>query len=68
MAWRYTRMIGAGYMGHNEVQKGYFTWLDRKFPGMEEVPADYCPVDQWYAFNRLIPDMHVIMAYGCPAS
>ena len=32
-AWRYTRMIGAGYMGHNEVQKGYFTYLDRKFPG-----------------------------------
>ena len=42
-AWRYTRMIGAGYMGHNEVQKGHFTYLDRKFPGMEDVPADYCP-------------------------
>lgn len=61
-AWRYTRMIGAGYLGHNEVQRGAFTHLDRTFPGMENVPRDYAPVEQWYAFNRLAPDMHVIMA------
>ncbi|MDZ4800902.1 MAG: ThuA domain-containing protein [Bryobacteraceae bacterium] len=60
--WRYTRMIGSGYMGHNEVQKGYFSYLDRKFPGMEHVPESYTPVDQWYAFNRLAPDIHVVMA------
>ena len=64
--WRYTKMIGAGYMGHNEVQKGYFTFLDRKFPGMENVPLDYAPIDQWYAFNRLNLDMHVIMALDAP--
>ena len=61
-AWRYTKMIGSGYMGHNEIQNGHFSYLDRKFPGMEKVPADYAPVDQWYAFNRLMPDLHVIMA------
>jgi|GEM_PF-1941125 len=61
-AWRYARMLGAGFMGHNDVQKGYFTYLDRKFPGMEDVPQDYAPVDQWYAFNRLAPDLHVILA------
>ena len=61
-AWRYTRMIGSGYMGHNEVQKGYFSHLDRKFPGMDNLPADYAPVEQWYAFNRLMPDIHVLMA------
>jgi len=64
--WRYTRMIGAGYMGHNDVQKGHFTYLDRKFPGMENVPANYEPVDQWYAFNRITPDLHVIMALDSP--
>jgi hypothetical protein len=61
-SWRFTRMIGAGFMGHNEVQRGVFSYLDRKFPGMESVPADYQPVDQWYAFRHLAPDMHVIMA------
>jgi type 1 glutamine amidotransferase len=61
-AGRYTRMIGGGYIGHNEVQKGYFSHLDLKFPGMEKLPADYCPVDQWYAFKNLDPDLHVIMA------
>jgi type 1 glutamine amidotransferase len=61
-AWRYARMIGAGYMGHNEVQPGSFSYLDRSFPGMEHLPADYRPVDQWYAFNRLMPDLHVLMA------
>jgi len=61
-ARRYTQMIGAGYIGHNEVQTGRFSYLDRKFPGMEKVPADYAPVDQWYAFKSLMPDLHVIMA------
>lgn len=61
-SWRYTGMIGAGYLGHNEVQRGVFTHVDRRFPGMEAVPRDYQPVDQWYAFNRLAPDLHVIMA------
>jgi type 1 glutamine amidotransferase len=61
-ASRYTRMIGGGYIGHNEVQKGHFSHLDLKFPGMEKVPPDYCPVDQWYAFRNLMPDLHVIMA------
>ncbi|MGB8166343.1 MAG: ThuA domain-containing protein [Chthoniobacteraceae bacterium] len=65
-AWRYTRMIGSGYMGHNEVQPGRFSYLDRSFPGMESVPADYRPVDQWYAFNRLMPDLHVVMALDAP--
>jgi hypothetical protein len=60
--WRYTRMIGSGYMGHNQIQKGHFSYLDHKFPGMENVPDDYAPVDQWYAFNRLMPDLHVVMA------
>jgi hypothetical protein len=65
-AARYTRMLGSGYMGHNEVQPGAFTFLDRSFPGMEHVPPDYRPVDQWYAFNRLMPDLHVIMALDAP--
>jgi hypothetical protein len=59
---RYTRMIGAGYIGHNEVQAGSFSHLDRRFPGMEAVPRDYRPVDQWYGFSRFMPDLHVIMA------
>jgi hypothetical protein len=61
-AWRYPRMLGAGYMGHNEVQAGRFSYFDHAFPGMEKVPEDYHPVDQWYAFNRFQPDLHVIMA------
>ena len=59
---RYTRMIGAGYIGHNEVQVGRFSHVDRGFPGRERVPADYQPVDQWYAFKTFMPDLHVIMA------
>lgn len=63
---RYTKMIGGGYMGHNEKQNGHFTYLDRTFPGMEKVPADYRPFDQWYAFKDFTPDMHVIMALDAP--
>jgi type 1 glutamine amidotransferase len=61
-ARRYTKMIGAGYIGHNEMQNGYFIHKDNKFPGMEKVPADYLPFDQWYAFKNFMPDLHVIMA------
>ncbi|HYG23763.1 MAG TPA: ThuA domain-containing protein [Verrucomicrobiae bacterium] len=65
-ASRYTRMIGAGYIGHNEVQPGYFTYMDHSFPGMESVPSDYRPLDQWYSFREFMPDLHVIMALDSP--
>ncbi|MES2307240.1 MAG: ThuA domain-containing protein, partial [Verrucomicrobiota bacterium] len=63
---RYTKMLGAAFMGHNAGQKGHFSYLDSKFPGMEKVPSDYSPDDQWYAFKELAPDMHVIMAIDSP--
>ena len=61
-AHRYTRMIGAGYIGHNEIQRGSLIQVDRAFPGMEKVPADYRPLDQWYGFRTFMPDLHVIIA------
>lgn len=65
-AYRYTRMIGAGYIGHNEVQRGSLIQVDRAFPGMEKVPADYQPLDQWYGFRTFMPDLHVILALDAP--
>jgi uncharacterized protein len=59
---RYTKMIGAGYIGHNEVQGGHFIYKDSKFPGMESVPPDYRPLDQWYSYRDFMPDLHVILA------
>jgi type 1 glutamine amidotransferase len=59
---RYTKMIGAGFIGHNEFQDGHLIQVDKKFPGMETVPADYMPYDQWYAFHDIMPDLHVIVA------
>jgi type 1 glutamine amidotransferase len=55
-------MLGARYIGHDESQRGHLVQLDRKFPGMELVPPDYRPLDQWYALKDFQPDLHVIMA------
>lgn len=59
---RYTKMIGAGYIGHNELQDGHLIQVDKTFPGMEGMPADYLPYDQWYAFKDIMPDLHVILS------
>ncbi|MES2307596.1 MAG: ThuA domain-containing protein [Verrucomicrobiota bacterium] len=63
---RYTKMLGAFCMGHNDVQEGHFTYMDKKFPGMERVPDSYTPFDQWYTFKQISPDLHVILALDSP--
>jgi uncharacterized protein len=61
----YSRMLGAEYIGHSVEQKARLIQVDRKFPGMANVPADFPPFDEWPAMKQFAPDLHVIMALEC---
>jgi uncharacterized protein len=61
----YPALLGADYIGHNELQVGHLIQVDKNFPGMEGVPPHYQPFDQWYALKNFRPDLHVIMALNC---
>jgi uncharacterized protein len=61
----YPALLGADYIGHNELQAGHLIQVDKNFPGMEGVPAEYQPFDQWYALKNFRPDLHVVMALNC---
>jgi type 1 glutamine amidotransferase len=61
----YRGMLGAGYVGHNELQAGQLIAVDDKFPGMEKVLPGYAPFDQWYALKDFRADLHVVLALDC---
>jgi type 1 glutamine amidotransferase len=62
----YHEMLGAEYLGHGELQAGHLIQADKSFPGMQTVPADYAPIDEWYALDNFRPDLHVVLALDCP--
>ncbi|HZQ47708.1 MAG TPA: ThuA domain-containing protein [Verrucomicrobiae bacterium] len=57
----YIQMIGAEFIIHGSQQPGHMICVDKKFPGMSGVPADFGPVEEWYSLKDFAPDLHVLL-------
>lgn len=57
----YTRMIGASFIKHDAQQKARQLVADAKFPGMNAVPSDFGPLEEWYSLKNFSSDLHVLL-------
>jgi uncharacterized protein len=57
----YVRMIGAEFIIHGSQQRARMICVDKKFPGMSGVPADFGPLEEWYTLKDFAPDLHVLL-------
>jgi type 1 glutamine amidotransferase len=57
----YIQMIGAEFIIHGAQQPSRQIVIDRSFPGMDAVPADFDPPEEWYTLKDFAPDLHVLI-------
>jgi uncharacterized protein len=57
----YTAMIGAEFLTHASQQKATMKVVDPKFPGMAGLGQGFKFEEEWYAFHKFAPDLHVIL-------
>ncbi|MGZ4987960.1 MAG: ThuA domain-containing protein, partial [Limisphaerales bacterium] len=57
----YIKMIGGEFIKHGQQQAGHMICVDKKFPGMSDVPADFGPVEEWYSLKDFAPNLHVLL-------
>ena len=57
----YIKLVGGEFIKHDAQQKARQLVVDPKFPGMEGVPADFGPHEEWYSLKNFARDMHVIL-------
>jgi len=73
----YIAMLGAEFRGHDKQQETTLRVVDRGFPGMAGLNEEMRFMEEWYAFEKFAPDLHVILMqetagmegrnYQCPA-
>ncbi len=56
----YIAMIGGEFLGHDSQQKAKQKLVDPKFPGMASFGDGFEMMEEWYAFVKFAPDLHVI--------
>jgi uncharacterized protein len=56
----YIAMLGGEFIRHGPQQKAPLRVVDRRFPGSENLPEDYGPMEEWYTFKDFARDMHVV--------
>jgi type 1 glutamine amidotransferase len=57
----YIAMIGGEFMIHASQQKARMIQEDPKFPGMQAVPPDFGPTEEWYTMKNFAKDLHVLL-------
>jgi type 1 glutamine amidotransferase len=57
----YIKMIGGEFIRHAAQQKSHLITTDAKFPGMDAMPADFAPVEEWYSLKNFPADLHVLL-------
>ena len=57
----YTAMIGAEFLIHASQQKARLKVVSPKFPGMKGLDGGFEMNEEWYAFRKYAPDLHVIL-------
>jgi uncharacterized protein len=57
----YIAMLGGEFLGHNAQQEALMKVVDPKFAGMAGLGDGFKMMEEWYAFVKFNPDLHVIM-------
>ncbi len=57
----YVKMIGAEFIKHGSQQKARMIIADKKFPGMNAVPDNFGPPEEWYSLKDFAPNLHVLL-------
>jgi type 1 glutamine amidotransferase len=57
----YIAMIGGEFIIHASQQKARMIPEDPKFPGMQALPANFGPNEEWYTLKNFAPDLHVLL-------
>jgi uncharacterized protein len=57
----YTAMIGAEFLTHASQQNAKMKLVDPKFPGTAGLGDGFEATEEWYAFHKFAPDLHVIL-------
>jgi type 1 glutamine amidotransferase len=63
----YIQMIGAEFIIHGSQQPARQICVDRTFPGMDAVPQDFGPVEEWYSLKNFAPNLHVLLVQDTSA-
>ena len=62
----YVRFLGGEFIIHGAQQVAKNTVTDPKFPGFENVGADYSFTEEWYSLKDFVPDIHVLSVIDAP--
>jgi type 1 glutamine amidotransferase len=57
----YVKMIGAEFIKHGSQQAAHQVRIDAKFPGVDAVPDNFGPVEEWYSLKNFAPNLHVLL-------
>jgi type 1 glutamine amidotransferase len=57
----YIAMIGAEFLTHASQQEATMNVVDPAFPGMAGLGDGFAMHEEWYAFHKFAPDLHVIL-------
>ncbi len=63
----YVRMIGGEFIRHGAQQMAKNTVTNPKFPGFEEIGAEYTLHEEWYSLKDFTQDIHVLSVMDSPA-
>lgn len=57
----YIAMLGGEFLGHQSQQKATMKVVAPKFPGTAKLGDGFAMLEEWYAFHKFAPDLHVIL-------
>jgi uncharacterized protein len=57
----YIAMIGGEFLTHQSQQPAMMKVVDPKFPGMAGLGDGFEMTEEWYAFHKFAPDLHVVL-------
>lgn len=57
----YIQMLGGEFVTHGAQMRAHLICVDRNFPGMDAVPANFALLEEWYSLKNLAPDLHVLL-------
>jgi type 1 glutamine amidotransferase len=63
----YVHFIGGEFIKHGAQQAAKNTVTNPKFPGFENVGADYTFHEEWYSLKDFTPDLHVLSVIDAPS-
>ena len=62
----YARFIGGEFIIHGAQQVATNAVIDPKFPGFENVRANFAFTEEWYSLKDFSPDIHVLTVMDAP--